>query len=253
MTTNGGTQTSSFVWRSSSEEGPVAGFAGRILSLFYPPECALCGEPLGSGRPICDRCANLLPPLEGGRCRVCGDLLSDPYLALCPVCGTRIRPFQRIVSLAPYEGGWKGLIHLFKIDGEKAIGRWLGELLANLARNEHLSRGVSAVSYVPMTREERRGRGFNQAELLARYVAKGLRLPLVKTLVKVRRTPPQRTLSADERRENLRGAFEPVRSGGGGVILVDDICTTAATVDECARALVDAGRTPVVVLTVARA
>jgi len=221
--------------------------------LFYPAECVLCGAPLARGRIVCGRCAEILPPLTGERCRICGDLLFDRSVDLCLTCGTRVRPFERIVSLAPYEGGWERLIHLFKFEGERAIGRWLGSLLAQLARHERLDRGVDSVSYVPMTREERRERGFNQAEILARSVARSLRLPLVKALVKVRRTAPQRELSARERRENLRGAFRPVRSGRGGFLLVDDVCTTAVTVDECARALVEGGYSPVVALTVARA
>jgi len=254
MTTNGGTRTSSSAWRSFSEErSPVRRLTEGILSLLYPEECVLCGRPLDRGRVVCDRCAKLLPPLRGERCRICGDLLQDPSVDLCLTCGTRIRPFQRIVSLAPYEGGWEKLIHMLKFDGEKAIGRWLGRLLAGAVRHERLDRGVDSVSYVPMTRGERRERGFNHAEILARHVARGLRLPLARTLVKVRRTAPQRALSAKGRKENLRGAFEPVRSTGGGVLLVDDVCTTAATVDECARALAEGGYSPIVVVTVARA
>jgi len=252
MTTNGGTRTSSSAWPASSEGGSFIGrLADGLLSLLYPPECALCGGGIDRGKIVCDRC--FLPRFSGSRCRICGDLLPDPSLDLCLTCGTRIRPFSRIVPLAPYEGGWERLIHLFKFEGEKAIGRWLGTLLARLARNERLDEGVSSVSYVPMTREELVERGFNQAEILARGVARGIGLPLKRTLIKVRRTAPQRTLSAGERRENLRGAFTPVRSGRGGIILVDDVCTTTSTVEECSRALRLAGYYPVFVLTVARA
>ena len=104
-----------------------------------------------------------------------------------------------------------------------------------------------------MTVKERNERGFNQAEILARRVARGLGLPLNRTLAKVRETLPQRSLPAGERRKNLRGAFRPVRSGSGGVLLIDDICTTTATVEECALTLNQGGYSPVVVLTVARA
>jgi len=254
MTTNGGTRTSSSAWRFSSEwRGLIAGIAEGVLSLLYPPECALCGGGTDRGKIVCDRCFTALPRFSGERCRVCGDLLPDPGLDLCTTCGTRIRPFSRIVSLAPYEGGWERLIHLFKFEGEKAIGRWLGTLLARLARDERLDQGVGSVTYVPMRREELTERGFNQAALLARAVARNLGLRLERTLIKVRPTAPQRTLPARERRENLRGAFMPVRSGRGGIILVDDVCTTSSTVEECSRALRLAGYCTVFVLAVARA
>jgi len=254
MTTNGGTQTSFSAWQPSCEEGSLLGrLIEGILSLLYPPECALCGGVLTRGRVVCERCWEGLPRLSGARCRICGDLLQDPSLDLCLVCGTRIRPFSRIVAIAPYEGGWERLIHMFKFDCEKAIGDWLGSLLASAARHERLGEGVDSVSYIPMTVKERNERGFNQAEILARRVARGLGLPLNRTLAKVRETLPQRSLPAGERRKNLRGAFRPVRSGSGGVLLIDDICTTTATVEECALTLNQGGYSPVVVLTVARA
>jgi predicted amidophosphoribosyltransferase len=104
-----------------------------------------------------------------------------------------------------------------------------------------------------MTRREERARGFNPSRLLARATARSLGLPERRLLVKVRETVPQRALSAREREVNLRDAFRAVRSGQGAALLVDDLLTTGATADECARTLKEKGFQRVIVLTVARA
>lgn len=112
---------------------------------------------------------------------------------------------------------------------------------------------VVCVTHVPMTRAERRARGGNPSEELARVVARRLGLPERNLLRKTRTTRPQRTLPAGERAVNLRDAFRGVRSGTGAVLLVDDLLTTGATADECGRALKQAGYTRIHVLTVVRA
>jgi competence protein ComFC len=181
----------------------------------------------------------------------CGDLLDDDRVDLCPRCGTQLRGFDRAISLGPYDGGWRTVVALFKFDREKAVGRWLGQRLADAAAKSLAD--VACVTHVPMTRAERRARGGNPSQELARVVARRLRVPERALLEKTRTTRPQRTLPARERAVNLRGAFRGVRSGTGTVLLVDDLLTTGATADECARALKGEGYCEVYVLTVVRA
>ncbi len=140
----------------------------------------------------------------------------------------------------------------FKFDREIAVGRWLGRRLADTARTSS-PQPYDAVTYVPMTRKDRRERGFNQARILAREVARTAHLPLRRLLVKTRETSAQRLLTARDRHENLRGAFRPIPFWYSRVLLVDDIYTTGATVEECARALKQGGAEYVAALTVARA
>jgi ComF family protein len=162
-----------------------------------------------------------------------------------------VRGFDRAISLGPYDDGWRDLLHAFKFAREKAVGRWFGrELRTWLAAH---GERIDVVTHVPMTRSEERARGFNPSRFLARVTARRLGLPERPLLVKVRVTPPQRALSARERETNLRDAFRAIRSGKGAVLLVDDLLTTGATADECARTLKGAGFDRVVVLTVARA
>lgn len=112
---------------------------------------------------------------------------------------------------------------------------------------------VDTITYVPMTRADRRRRGFNQARLLAEGIGRRLGVPVDSVLAKARETPPQAGLPAVDRRANLRGAFRLVRSGQGRILLVDDIYTTGSTVAECAHALKAGGYKEVFTLTVARA
>jgi len=134
-----------------------------------------------------------------------------------------------------------------------AIGRWLGERMAAALLVRSAVRGFSAITFVPMTRRDRQMRGFNQAEVLARVIAKQLNLRLVRMLAKTRDTPPQGGLSAVERRTNLRDVFRLLPCRQEHVLLVDDIYTTGSTVEECGRTLKRGGAQSVVAMAVARA
>ena len=140
-----------------------------------------------------------------------------------------------------------------KFDKERAVARFLAERLAGYVRTHDPFGPIDIITYVPMTRTDRRARGFNQAQLLAHGLGKRLGVPVRRLLTKVRQTPAQAKLSARERRKNLRNAFSVVRSGEGAVLIIDDIYTTGATVEECAQVLKEGGYGPVYVLTVARA
>lgn len=253
MTTSGGTPISSRVSRaccSLLEAGRRVG--GGLIGLLFPPHCALCGGPLDRLGLLCPACEAGLPELAGPRCRRCGELLSEAALDLCLRCGTTDRAIDRFGALGPYDGGWGELVRALKFDGEAAVGRFLARRLADWVRTNAVD-GFDLITFVPMSPADRRVRGFNQAERLARGVAKHLRRPACRTLAKVRATSPQARLSAAQRRTNLRGAFRAVRYGGERVLLVDDICTTGSTAEECARALKRGGYASVTVLAVARA
>jgi len=254
MTTNGGTQTSCSAWHGfSSLVGAGRRAVEGLVGLLFPPHCALCGRRLDSLRILCPECEADLPALSGSRCRRCGEELLDPAVDLCLRCGTRERAVDRFASLGPYEGPWGELVRALKFGGEAAVGRFLTVRMTDWIRSNDVAETVDLITYVPMSPDDRRKRGFNQAELLARGIARRLRRPVCRTLTKVRRTPPQGRLTAKQRRTNLRDAFRPVRYGRERVLLVDDIGTTGSTAEECARVLKRGGYESVVVLTVARA
>lgn len=244
---SGGTRISSFAWRwfCSATAG--------VAALVYPPECIRCAGPTSFGEVVCSACAVGLPAPASPACARCGEPLDDARIDLCLRCGTTIRAFDGVVSVGPYRGAWGDLVRAFKFDGERAVGRWLARRIVQRVRECGWSCALSCVTHVPMTAREERARGFNPARTLSREVARGVRRPARTLLSKSRTTPPQRTLPARERATNLSGAFEAVRWGSGSVLLVDDLLTTGATADECARTLKRAGFEKVYIATVARA
>ena len=131
------------------------------------------------------------------------------------------------------------------------MARFLASRLAQYVECENAFGELDAITFVPMSRAELKKRGFNQSLLLARLLAKLICVPLRGSIEKVRPTEPQVTLSAKERRRNLRGAFRLRRAGKGSILIVDDIYTTGSTVDERGRLLKDGGYGTVYVLTVA--
>ena len=202
---------------------------------------------------LCGACVPETAEADGGTCSVCGAPVADWLIDLCLVCGTRERAFDRLVALGSYDSRWGELVRKLKFEREIAVGRWLSGRLAEAARRLLIEDGLDVVTYVPMTAGERRKRGFNQAQVLARGVAAQLGLPLRRALIKARRTHPQAMLSARERRMNLQDAFRAVPSKGARALLIDDISTTGSTAEECARTLRQAGFSLVRVLVVARA
>jgi ComF family protein len=140
-------------------------------------------------------------------------------------------------------------VHALKYDGRRSLARPLGLRLARAGSD--ILAGADLVVPVPLHRSRRRARGFNQAAEIARHLG----LPVTDALRRVRATPSQTDLPAARRHANMRNAFAMrwrADVGGRRVVLVDDVSTTGATLDACARALMDAGALEVRALTAAR-
>ena len=144
------------------------------------------------------------------------------------------------------------MIHLLKYDGERARAEWCGSAVADIVRASQWS--MDLVIPVPLHRSKEWTRGYNQSRLVAREVAAGLGLELADSLVRTRQTRSQVDLDADQRRENVRGAFVARRQLVGlSVLLIDDVITTGSTLVECAAACRQAGASSVFAATVATA
>jgi ComF family protein len=208
-------------------------------------------------------------PIGEEVCVICGERLFSPYAfesagaeARCGMC-LRVAPiFTRAVAYGSYEASLRDLIHLLKFEGVRPaaaiLGRMLAEAISKLETALPLNEVVTVP--VPLHRRKRRLRGFNQAELVARAALKNLAQPQrfrlsARVLERKRETTSQVGLTSHQRRINLRGAFvvaEPQNVKAKDVLLIDDVYTTGATVSECARVLLRAGASKVLVATVAR-
>ncbi|MEW6109068.1 MAG: ComF family protein [Nitrospirota bacterium] len=158
--------------------------------------------------------------------------------------------FSRAMSFGLYDGVLSTAINLYKFHGIKRLYKPLGKFLL-----EFDVMGINAIVPVPLSARGLRKRGFNQSLLLAKFVSDNNKIPLIiDGLVKNRETPPQIGLNSKERISNIKGAFTARKDFSGmRLLLIDDVMTTGATVNECSRQLKKAGAKEVVVLTLARA
>jgi len=228
--------------------------------LIYPRRCLSCGNEMEQERGwLCGECASRVMAIGDNACPRCGKPLG-PYQAKpargCYICRNRPLFFSRAIGAVRYGGPVREMILKLKF-GRVAAGLYpLAELLTGMALREGLGEEVDVVVAVPLSRGREWRRGYNQAELLARRLARSLRLKLIaRGLVRIRGARPQASLPPHKRRKNLIGAFAARRPGnfrGKRVLLVDDVMTTASTCAECARALKEAGAKKVIAAVVAR-
>jgi ComF family protein len=176
---------------------------------------------------------------------------------LCLACKDRTYAFDRARSFAVYEDAAVRAILLLKFEQIRPLGGWFAERLAELDKAEGDRLAADVVVPVPLHRERERERGYNQAALISKPLAKRLRLPhKAVLLMRTRARPDKQVLSLEERWESVRGAFATRPSSqvdNVRVLLADDVLTTGATLDAGARALREAGANSVIGLTVARA
>lgn len=235
-----------------------------VVSLFFPPFCAVCGE-LAEARElqenVCLQCWGGIVEVGDGVCFRCGRPIESravselPVPYFCSFCRLKKVPYKLMRSLLRYQSPLREMIHLFKFEGMLNVGRELGEKLAEWATMSSDFAAAEVVAPVPLHPLRRCGRGFNQAEILARIVASRLGLPVSSALRRIRNTPPQSRLDPEKRRRNVRGAFRVSRRKeikGRQVLLVDDITTTETTIRECSRVLRSGGASDVLVLTLSR-
>jgi ComF family protein len=248
--------------RLSSSTTELANHAVRLL---LAPSCALCRDTLARplAGPICTGCWSSVRRLTPPLCARCGDSLASwrPADPCCPRCRRRPPAFALARSGGRYEGALREIVHAFKYGGRRALA---GPLCSLMRMSGHdVLVGADAVVPVPLHPWRAWTRGFNQADDLAC----ALGAPVWRLLRRARHGPPQASLPAARRRANVRGAFAvggplaclsigpsaSTRARGSVLVLVDDVMTTGATLDACARALLDAGAREVRVLTAARA
>lgn len=234
--------------------------AGRsFLDLIYPPLCILCREPVNEPGSLCAVCWSGLQFIDGPVCAACGlPFEIDPgENTLCGVCVARPPHFDGARAILRYDEASKkpvlALKHADRLDLVPAFGRWLERT------GRPFFASCDMIVPVPLHRLRLWHRRYNQSAELARVVARATGLQAEPLLLERRKsTPSQGTMpSAKARRRNVLGAFsvpKPCRGQvrGKKILLIDDVLTTGATADACARALKRAGALSVYVLALAR-
>jgi Predicted amidophosphoribosyltransferases len=198
---------------------------------------------------LCADCIEKLPYVGEHRCISCGIEINNEA-DYCISCQNYDHFFEKNRAPLKYEGIGECLIKKLKFGGK----RYLAEELGKLMTDEYIAVQFpcEVVTFVPMSGSEEKERGFNQAELLAKEVSKRLNMPLLTLLAKVRDTSGQKHLSGRERRDNLKGVFavtDQKEAKGKTILIVDDVFTTGATINECARTLKRGGAKAVYSLT----
>lgn len=210
-----------------------------LLRLFFPDRCICCGKVVAFGEKYCPSCFAALPRIPLPVCLYCGMALED-----C-ACNRKRAYYQQCTAPFYYEGGIRSGLQALKFHGKSSFANGLAEEMAEWACKIYGRHTFDLAACVPMTPKRVKQRGYNQSILLAQKTAELLHLPFSPHILrKIFDNRPQHSLPAEERTGNVAGVFDCTDASavkGKHVLLIDDIKTTGATLNECAKMLRIAG------------
>lgn len=224
-------------------------FYWRALDWLYPPYCGGCDR---LGERWCTTCQELTPSFDDKICQICGQPQKET--TICFACRTSPPNYKAMRSYSAFMGSLREAIHRLKYENDIGLGEALASLLIGFLNT--LNWPIDLITPVPLSRSRLKQRGYNQADLLARPLALAKKIPYSRKAIKrIRDTESQTELSAQERMQNVSGAFlaKSAQVSGKTVLIIDDVATTGATIQACAQALLTAGAKDVYALTLARA
>ncbi len=209
-----------------------------VISAFFPNTCAGCGEIIDEGDYLCEYCFELSPRRNPDRvCPKCGHIKK--------YCDCSKHAFHFDGCAAPFvnDGVAKKMMYDFKFYSEAGLSRFFAEQMALTVKQCYFDKELDCIIYVPLSPWRELKRGYNQSALLAKDLSKILGLPLGLNYLKCRgKHKVQHKISGRERFKNVKGIYScEVSLTGRNILLVDDIKTTGATFDECAKQLIAAG------------
>ncbi len=217
----------------------------KLTSMLFPKTCPMCGRAIPEHAEICPDCRERLHYVGEPKCKKCGKPFDSEeeqaiYREYCGDCEKNPHVYDMGMALFYYDETVRESIYRFKYHGQQTYGGFYGMAMAKHYGRQILALGVQAIVPVPISRQKKITRGYNQAELIADSLGMALRLPVLKeTLIRTRNTVPQKELDNAGRRNNLKNAFKIQGNivQYKQVLLVDDIYTTGSTADACALAL----------------
>lgn len=216
----------------------------RLINIIYPNICPLCGKELEFDHLVCKKCEGEIKYITEPICKKCGKQLQEEEKEYCGDCKTRVHYFDSGIGVFAYTGVVKKAMYEFKYKDMKVYGKFFGNKMAEYSTEYIKHWKADVLIPVPVSKKKYLKRGYNQAEILARELSKKTNMPVdTKVIYRSKDTMPQKEMSRDSRKKNLKNAF--IISGNvvkyNKVILVDDIYTTGSTIDECAKALKSSG------------
>jgi len=230
---------------------PVYSNLWKLLDLLFPPHCAGCN--MEESR-FCDECYSSVTFCAEPICDRCGDCLSINDGKTCNRCLSKSPLYTSNRSWAIYDGHLRKAIKSLKYRRNFRLGERLAEPMVELLDKQNWT--IDIVTAVPLDIKRVRERGFNQSRCLAQPIAYFAQLPFSSGIItRIRRTRPQVGLNYEERKRNVKGAFQSESRllDGKSILIVDDVITTGATINACAEALINAGAICVYGLSLARA
>lgn len=232
---------------------------GYLVDLLLPPACWGCDRPMpGLGEELCARCTQrLLADTSGDYCPRCG-AKAEPYLTSaegCPKCRERRSPIIGLARAGTYGGIVGDVVKRFKFGRQQRLDRPLGAMVADALRRQAWIEELDGLVPVPVDWRGWWQYHFNPAELIARCAGQSLGLPVWNAVRSQGRRRPQKELSETDRIANIRGAFHVRRRAlvfGKCICVIDDVCTSGATLREMGRVLKAAGAAKVYAAVAAR-
>lgn len=229
------------------------------IDLVYPPQCVACGEQFAAStgdRALCGDCQAAIDSLRHPYCRRCGTTRTNNETVPCHTCAKQRFRFDRVVRIGPYEGVLRDYVLRMKHVADEPLCLAIARVLAGDCASELTNWMPDLVAPVPMFWLRRVGRRTSSAAMLASVMGRQLQVPVEpRLLVRRRNTLPQGDLTASQRQANVRGAFtlrRPRLVADRRILLVDDVLTSGATLNEASRVLRRGGACEIGVIVVAR-
>lgn len=224
-----------------------------LYSVFFPRRCPICDEAVVYGKDICEKCEKELPYIEEPSCKKCGKQLSNEQNEYCSDCNRKVHYYKQGKAVFSYQKGMKSSMYRFKYASRREYAAFYARIAAERLGAWVLRHGIEVIVPIPMYKSKQRKRGYNQAEVFAKYLGICLSIPVDTKLVRrIKNTVPQKELNDIQRKDNLKGAFHLQTNivKYRKILLVDDIYTTGSTMDAVAKCLLETGIEDVFVLTI---
>ena len=221
------------------------------MELLYPKTCCFCGKI--SVQEICDSCKEKVSYIKEPRCKKCGKPIRYEEQEYCHDCQKQSFQYLQGRSLWIHKGAVPWSIYQFKYHNRRIYGKFYAKELYRVYGESIEEWGIDLIVPVPLHWRRRRKRGYNQAEIVARYLGELTGIPVDKHLViRKKYTEPQKTLNNKERVKNLKHVFDvrKMTVRAKNILLIDDIYTTGSTIDAISKVLLEKGHNKVWFLTI---